>query len=126
MVKHTSSLLSLNLLGTSSLLSLNSLGTSSWWYLSEWNETSRLLLVPASPSRDLVIDAPSRSSYRWPFGSLQVTPITIGICRVHDVPCGSVNMIGKRGIAAVNSEMIGLIALPLHSKAEFVAISVIQ
>jgi hypothetical protein len=47
----------------------------------------------------------------------------INICRVHDVPYGSFNMIAKRVIAAINSEMIGLIALPLHSKEELEAIS---
>jgi hypothetical protein len=40
----------------------------------------------------------------------------IDICRVNDVPYGSFNMIAKRVIAAINSEVIGLIALPLHSK----------
>ena len=47
----------------------------------------------------------------------------INICRVHDVPYGSFNMIAKRVIAAINSEMIGLIAFPLHSKEELEAIS---
>jgi hypothetical protein len=47
----------------------------------------------------------------------------IDICRVHQVPFGSFRMITKRVIAAINTEMSGLILLPINSPADLVAIS---
>ena len=60
---------------------------------------------------------------RFLAGGTEIDICRVHCARVHDVPYGSFNMVVKRVIAAINSEVIGLIALPLHSKDELEAIS---